>query len=78
MSESQDSGNDGEQACRRQAKIAADRVWRNFEELGERLEELALVHEDEDALQAWQKVEDTVTALDDAIGTAQEAIDSEQ
>lgn len=63
-----------EEAARREASVAADKTWSSFEQLGERLEELALCYDDDDALEAWQSVEDMVSDLDDTLSEAQEAI----
>lgn len=63
-----------EEAARREAKVAADKTWSSFEQLGERLEELALCYDDDDAMEAWQSVEDLVTDLDDTLAEVQEAI----
>jgi hypothetical protein len=75
MSQSQSGGDDREEdAVRREAKVAADRAWSSFEQLGDRLEELALCYDDEDAMEAWKLAEDLVMDLDDCLAEAQEAI----
>lgn len=71
------TGTDHEEACRREAKVAADRTERNFEQLKTRLEELALMHEDDEAQDAWESVEDLAHDFEDAIDEAREAIQDE-
>lgn len=71
---SDSSTGDTEQEVRREAEMAAKQTRRQFEHLRDRLEELAHIFDDDQALDAFQSVEDLVCPLDDALSEAQEAV----
>lgn len=66
---------DDEEAVRREASVAADNMWREFEKLGDRLDELARDYDDEECREVFSRLEEFVTPLDDLHYEAQEAID---
>ena len=68
---------ESEEAARKEAKVAAERTWRQFERLGDRLDELQRDYDDQEALKALQSVEDLLTDLDDVLAEAQEAVRDE-
>lgn len=65
------------EAVQREARVAARRTSTEFEKLGDRLDELQRDYDDEEALEAFRVVEDLVMDLDDALATAQEAVQHE-
>lgn len=64
-----------QEACRREAKVAVSHVSEYYTQLRDRLEELAVEHDDEQAAAAWRSIEDHYSQFDDVLAEAQEAID---
>lgn len=66
---------DHEEACHREASVAVTHVGDYFTQLRDRLEELALEHDDEQAAEAWQAAEDAQSRLDAALAEARTALE---